>query len=208
MATYSVTHHQRIGGVAVLQTLTNNEISVSSTITVSGIGEGFNGTVTVISTEPYLLVDIDEFGDLVFDYQMPMLNQVLFESPGADQERMESGGTIAFSPVCTWVSVQDCLDWLGVSPASANDTAFVTDCVAAGNAVAFRRRNAAGYQDSLTVSPGADVSLGTVMYAAALYRERGSMDSFQSFNEFGTAPVGGSMGQILRLWGCNRPQIA
>jgi hypothetical protein len=208
MATYSVTHHQRIGGVAVLQTLTNNEISVSSTITVSGIGEGFNGTVTVISTEPYLLVDIDEFGDLVFDYQMPILNQVLYESNGADQERMESGGTIAFSPVCTWVSVQDCLDWLGVSPASANDTAFVTDCVAAGNAVAFRRRNAAGYQDSLTVSPGADVSLGTVMYACALYRERGSMDSFQSFNEFGTAPVGGSMGQILRLWGCNRPQIA
>jgi hypothetical protein len=208
MATYSVTHHQRIGGVAVLQTLTNNEISVSSTITVSGIGEGFNGTVTVISTEPYLLVDIDEYGDLVFDYQMPIPNQVLYESNGADQERMESGGTISFTPVCTWVSVQDCLDWLGVSPSSANDTAFVTDCVAAGNAVAFRRRNAAGYQDSLTVSPGADVSLGTVMYACALYRERGSMDSFQSFNEFGTAPVGGSMGQILRLWGCNRPQIA
>jgi hypothetical protein len=34
------------------------------------------------------------------------------------------------------------------------------------------------------------------------------MDSFQSFNEFGTATVGGSMGQILRLWGCNRPQVA
>jgi hypothetical protein len=208
MATYSVTHHQRIGGVAVLQTLTDNEIGVGRSITVAGIGEGFNGTVTVISTEPYLLVDIDEYGDLVFDYQMPIPNQVLFDSPGTDQERMESGGTITYSVVCTWVSVQDCLDWLGVSPASANDTAFVTDCVAAGNAVAFRRRNAAGYQDSLTVSPGADVSLGTVMYAAALYRERGSMDSFQSFNEFGTAAVGGSMGQILRLWGCNRPQIA
>jgi len=208
MATYSVTHHQRTGGVAVLQTLTNNEVAVGGSITVAGIGEGFNGTHTVISTEPYLLVDIDDYGDLVFDYQVPVPNQVLFDSSGTDQARMESAGTITYSPVCTWVSVQDCLDWLGVSPASANDTAFVTDCVAAGNAVAYRRRKAAGYQDSLTVSPGGDVSLGTVMYAAALYRERGSMDSFQSFNEFGTAPVGGSMGQILRLWGCNRPQVA
>jgi hypothetical protein len=208
MATYSVTHHQRTGGVAVLQTLTNSEIAVAGSITVAGIGEGFNGTHTVISTEPYLLVDIDDYGDLVFDYQVPVPNQVLFDSSGTDQARMESAGTITYSPVCTWVSVQDCLDWLGVSPASANDTAFVTDCVAAGNAVAYRRRKAAGYQDSLTVSPGGDVSLGTVMYACALYRERGSMDSFQSFNEFGTAPVGGSMGQILRLWGCNRPQVA
>jgi hypothetical protein len=208
MATYSVTHHQRTGGVAVLQTLTNNEVAVGGSITVAGIGEGFNGTHTVISTEPYLLVDIDDYGDLVFDYQVPVPNQVLFDSSGTDQARMESAGTITYSPVCTWVSVQDCLDWLGVSPASANDTAFVTDCVAAGNAVAYRRRKSAGYMDSLTTSPGGDVSLGTVMYAAALYRERGSMDSFQSFNEFGTAPVGGSMGQILRLWGCNRPQIA
>ena len=208
MATYSVTHHQRTGGVAVLQTLTNNEVAVGGSITVAGIGEGFNGTHTVISTEPYLLVDIDDYGDLVFDYQVPVPNQVLFDSSGTDQARMESAGTITYSPVCTWVSVQDCLDWLGVSPASANDTAFVTDCVAAGNAVAYRRRKAAGYQDSLTVSPGSDISLGPVMYSAALYRERGSMDSFQSFNEFGTAPVGGSMGQILRLWGCNRPQIA
>lgn len=86
--------------------------------------------------------------------------------------------------------MQDVLDWLGVSPASANDTAFVTDCVAAGNAVAYRRRKAAGIQDSLTTSPGGDVSLGTVMYAAALYRERGSYGPFQSFNEFSTAPVG------------------
>lgn len=208
MATYSVTHHQRTGGIAVLQTLTNNEIAVGGSITVTGIGEGFNGTHTVISTEPYLLVDVDEYGDLVFDYQVPILHQVLYESAGADQERMESDGTITYTPVCTWITNQDVLDWLGVSPASANDTAFVTDCVAAGNAVAYRRRKAAGYQDSLTTSPGGDVSLGTVMYAAALYRERGSMDSFQSFNEFSTAPVGGSMGQILRLWGCNRPQVA
>jgi hypothetical protein len=208
MATYAITHHQRTGGVAVVQTLTNNEIAVGGSITITGCGHGFNGTHTVISTEPYLLVDVDEYGDLVFDYQMPILNQVLFENAGDDDPRELGDGTISFSPVCTWVSVQDCLDWLGVSPASANDTAFVTDCVAAGNAVAYRRRKAAGYQDSLSVSPGGDVSLGTVMYAAALYRERGSMDSFQSFNEFGTATVGGSMGQILRLWGCNRPQIA
>ena len=208
MATYTITKHQITSGVAVLQTLTNNEIAVAGSITVAGCGHGLNGTHTVISTEPYLLVGIDEYGDLVFDYQIPIPNQILFETNSADLERSDGDGTITYTPVCTWVSVQDVLDWLGVSPASANDTAFVTDCVAAGNAVAYRRRKAAGYQDALGTSPGGDVSLGTVMYAAALYRERGSMDSFQSFNDFTTAPVGGSMGQILRLWGCNRPQVA
>jgi hypothetical protein len=208
MATYTVTHRQRISNVCVLQTLTGNEIAVGGSITVANVHANFDGTYTVISIEPYLLVDIDEYGDLVFDYQVPVLNQVIYEHNGDDLVREACDGTISYSPVCTWVTVQDVLDWLGVSPASANDTAFVTDCVAAGNAVAYRRRKAAAYQDSLTTSPGGDVSLGTVMYAAALYRERGSMDSFQSFNEFSTAPVGGSMGQILRLWGCNRPQVA
>jgi hypothetical protein len=208
MATFTVTHRQRISNVCVVQTLTPTQVAVGGSVVVANVHANFDGTFTVISTEPYLFVDVDEYGDLVFDYQVPVENQIFYEHNGDDLTREACDGTVTYSPVCTWVTVQDCLDWLGVSPASANDTAFVTDCVAAGNAVAYRRRKAAGYFDSLSVSPGGDVSLGTVMYAAALYRERGSMDSFQSFNEFGTAPVGGSMGQILRLWGCNRPQIA
>jgi len=57
--------------------------------------------------------------------------------------------------------------------------------------------------------PSLDVKLGTVMYAGYLYRQRGSIDQYASFDPLATgAPVGGSFGDILRLLGCNRPAIA
>jgi hypothetical protein len=43
------------------------------------------------------------------------------------------------------------------------------------------------------------------LYASALYRERGSVDSYQSFQDMSTVAPIGSMGQILKLLGCNRP---
>ena len=49
--------------------------------------------------------------------------------------------------------------------------------------------------------------LGTGLYAMSLYRERGSVDSFQSFE---AAPIAGfgTMGQINKLLGIPRSQIA
>jgi hypothetical protein len=46
------------------------------------------------------------------------------------------------------------------------------------------------------------------MYGGALYRQRGSMDSFASFQSMGTAPVMGLNGMIRQLLGIDRPQVA
>jgi hypothetical protein len=117
-------------------------------------------------------------------------------------------GTLTFTTVATWIVSADVIEWLGVASATANDTAFITTCVSAANAYAYRRRREAGYYDSLTTVPGGDVKLGTTMFAAALYRERGSVDSFASFEQMGTPVPFGSHGQINRLLGVNRSQVA
>ena len=98
--------------------------------------------------------------------------------------------------------------WLGIASATANDTAFITTAVNAANAYAYRRRREAGYYDSLSTVPSADVKLGTIMFAGSLYRERGSVDSFASFEQMGTPVAFGSNGQINRLLGVNRSQVA
>ena len=100
------------------------------------------------------------------------------------------------------------IDWLGIATATTNDTTFITKCVAAANAYAYRRRREAGYYDSLTTVPGGDVELGTIMFAGSLYRERGSVDSFASFEQMGTPVPFGANGQINRLLGINRSQVA
>jgi hypothetical protein len=46
------------------------------------------------------------------------------------------------------------------------------------------------------------------MYAATLYRERGSADSFASFDAMSSIPIPSTMGRIMALIGCGRPQVA
>lgn len=209
MATFTVTHRRRVDNTCALQTLAPTDIGVGQSITVANVHANFDGTFTVISTEPYELVKVDEQGYLVFNYDEPKLNQVIYEHNGDDVDYEASDGTVAWTLTCTWITNQNVLDWLGISPATANDTAFVTVCTDAANALAYRRRKAAGYyQDSLSTVPSGDVKLGTIMYAGNLYRMRGSVD-YQSFEAYaqGTQPIS-AMGEILRLWGCNRAQVA
>lgn len=209
MATFTVTNSRRIDDVVALQTLTPTDIGVGQTIIVSGVGATFNGTFTVISTQPYELVERDEYGDLVFDPENIKLNQVIYELAGDDSEYAPADGTITWTQTCTWITNQMVLDWLGVSPATANDTAFVTVCTDAANALAHRRRKSSGYADSLTTVPSGDVKLGTIMYAGNLYRMRGAGLDYQTFEAYssGNQPIA-AMGEILRLWGCNRAQVA
>ena len=209
MATFDIAFHTRLEDVVVLQTFVSTDIQTADSITVAGASHGMSGTYTVISTEPYLYIGKDAEGDLLFDWSVIMENQVLYADAGEDVERSVATGTITWTQTCTWITNQMVLDWLGISPASANDTAFITVCTDAANALAYRRRRESGYTDSLSTVPSGDVKLGTIMYAGSLYRQRGSVDSYQSFEAFagGGAPVG-SMGEILRLWGCNRAQVA
>jgi hypothetical protein len=208
MASFTVTHTQRVDGYAVVQTLEGTDIGVGSSIVVTGT-TGFNGTFTVLNVPTGYYTGVDEQGDWTFDDNEIILNQLLVANAGADVERAAMSGTLTWSPVCTWITSADVLAWLGISVATANDTTFVGACTDAANAFAFRRRREAGYFDSLSTAPSADVKLGTIMMAGVLYRERGSVDSFQSFGEMAiSAPIGGTMGQINRLLGVNRSRVA
>ena len=80
--------------------------------------------------------------------------------------------------------------------------------MSAANAWCYRRRATAGYFDSLTTVPDGSVKLGTVMYGATLYRERGSVDGYASFDQMGVTQPIASYGRILQLLGVGRPQVA
>ena len=211
MATYNLAFNTRLDGVVVLQTFVDTDIQLQDTITVTGAGNSMSGTFTVISSEPYEFLGVSHEGDLLFDYNVVRENQFCYLQAGTDVERSTATGTVTNqATACTWVTSQNVLDWLGVAPSSANDLIFVTACTGAANALAFRRRRAAGYTDSLSTAPGADVHLGTVMMAGNLYRNRGSAGG-ESFMSYESMQAGGSplaMGEILRLWGCNRAQVA
>jgi hypothetical protein len=210
MATFTVTFHQRLDDYAVVQTLEDTDIGIGQSITLSGLGHGLNGTHIVRAVPTFLFMGTDYEGDFVYDPNIIIPNQLLFYDAGDDLERSAAipTGTLTWTQTCQWIASSDVLAWLGISVATANDTAFVGSCTDAANAFAFRRRKEAGYFDSLTTVPGADVKLGTTMLAGALYRERGSVDSFASFEAMNIPGSVGSMGQINRLLGVNRSQVA
>ena len=109
----------------------------------------------------------------------------------------------------TWVDENDVIGYLGVEPASQLDEDYLTQSVEAGNEWCFDRRRISGYVDLPNAVPNPSAKLGTVLYAASLYRERGSVESFQSFAEFAApATIGGGLGQINRLLGTLKPRIA
>ena len=209
MSEYSITHAQRIDDYAVIQTLEVTEIGTGQVVTVTGV-PGFNGTFVVQAVPTYLYLGVNPEGDWLFDPAIILPNQLLYFSEDDDVARdaVIPQGTLEWEPVCTWASDQDVLDWLGIDPATPNDEAFVTTATNAANAFAYRRRRESGYFDSLTTVPGPDVLLGTIMLGGAHYRERGSTDSFQSFDQMGGAVPFGSHGQINKLLGVNRAQVA
>ena len=209
MSEYSITHAQRIDDYAVIQTLEVTEIGTGQVVTVTGV-PGFNGTFVIQAVPTYLYLGVNEEGDWLFDPAIILPNQLLYFSEDDDVARdaVIPQGTLEWEPVCTWASDQDVLDWLGIDPATPNDEAFVTVATNAANAFAYRRRRESGYFDSLTTVPGPDVLLGTIMLGGAYYRERGSTDSFQSFDQMGGAVPFGSHGQINKLLGVNRAQVA
>jgi hypothetical protein len=212
MAVYTVIAHQRLDNYAVVQTLTDTPIEPGQQVTLAGLGHGLNGTQTVLFCPQYLFMGIaGTTGEWLYDYTQPVANQILFYDEGDDVEWSTAvpTGTATWTQTCTWVTNAMVEEWLGIATATANDTAFITKCVSAANAFAYRRRVESGYlEDSLSTSPGGDVTLGTIMYAALLYRERGSADSFASFDAMGTMPVPSALGRILQLLGVGRPQVA
>ena len=208
MASYTVTHKQVTENIGVLTLLTDNEIVPGASITISGMGAPWDGARTVTRCPQYLLVGLDDYDDAVYDFSYPIVHQVQFALTTDNVTRTAATGTVTFTPVCTWITAAQIEDWLGIGTATAADTTFLTQCAAAVNQMAFRRRYEAGYFDSLTTSPSADVTLGVIMWGGAMYRARGSIDTFASFTEMGTAPTTGLSPIIKQLLGIDRPQVA
>jgi hypothetical protein len=210
VAVYTLTHGIYVDEVAAVQTLTPNEVQVGDSVTIASAGTKFTGTFTVISLEPYYYTGKDDSGYLTFDYDEARPNQVLYAHPGHDNDDTyyAISGTLTDTVSVSWITSSDVTTWLGIAAATANDTAFLAFCVNASNAFCYRKRVEAGYKDSQSTAPGGDVKLGAIMYAATLYRERGSVDSFASFDSMGSFPIPSTLGRIMQLLGCGRAQVA
>ena len=210
MATYTVTNKYLIDNFAVLQLLTPSEIAVGQSITVAGVDATFNGTYSVRALPQYLFIGIDTEGDLLYDYQMPVADQVLYAKVANNVERTAASGTVSYDPVCTWVTAAQVATYLGINiPNPSDDYTLLTQSVSAGNQFCYRRRQESGYIDSLTTSPGGDATLGTLMYCAALWRSRGSIEAtYATFDGMGSAPQQSLTPIVKQLLGIPRPAVA
>jgi hypothetical protein len=91
MAVYSVTNKYLIDDFAVLQLLTPTEIAVGESITVAGVDATFNGSNLVVRALPqYRYVGVDTQGDLLYDIDEPIANQVLYAKVADDVDRVAS----------------------------------------------------------------------------------------------------------------------
>lgn len=212
MAVYTVIAHQRLDGYAVVQTLTDTPIEPGQSITLSGLGHGLNGTHTVLFCPQYEFEGIDgDTGEWIYNPTVPRANQVMFYDDGADLNWTTAvpTGDLTWTQTCTWITAANVSTYLDIPLTSANAATLLTQCAAAANAFAYRRRVEAGYlQDSLTTSPGGDVSLGTIMIGAAYFRQQGSYTSLASFDGMGLPPANGISPMVMQLLGINRPQVA
>jgi hypothetical protein len=210
MATYTVTNKYLIDNFAVVQLLTPSEIAVGSSITVAGVDATFNGVASVVALPQYLYIGTDTQGDLLYDYQVPIQNQVLYAKTADDVERVASSGTVTYAPVCTWVTASDVMTYLGITITNpSDDYTLLTQSVSAGNQFCYRRRQESGYIDSLSASPSGDVTLGTIMYCAALWRSRGSIEAtYATFDGMGSAPQQSLTPIVKQLLGIPRPAVA
>jgi len=212
VAVYGTQSKQLLDNYAVIQTLEPTEIVVGQQVTVGSLGAPFNGTFTVLDIPLYEYIGVDgQSGALMFNANVPRENQVLFACTGADVlYTVVYTGTVTYTQSCTWITAAQLETYLGVDIADpSDDYTLLTQARNAGNDFAYRRRQESGYADSLTTSPGHDVTLGTLMYAAALWRSRGStQDTFATFDGMGQANVNAMTPVIKQLLGIDRPQVA
>jgi hypothetical protein len=211
MAIYSVTFIQRLDDYAVVQTLENTDIAIGESITLAGLGGNFNGTYTVYALPQYLYIGVGTEGDIRLDANTPIPNQVMFYDADTDVQRAAAipPGTLTYTQTCTWVTSAQVQLWLGLTSPTADETTFLAQCTSAGNQVAYRRRQEAGYFDALATSPSGDCTLGTIMLAGAYYRQRGSIDQFASFDSMGQAITTNAFTPMVKqLLGIDRPAVA
>ena len=210
MTTYNTYSKQLISNYACIATLEPTEIVVGQSITVGALGSPFDGSFTVLDLPQYAFTGIDsDTGEWLFDQNVPRPNQILYACTGTNVEYVVAlAGTVAYTQTCTWISAAQILTWLGIGTATVDDTTFVTQCAAAANVFCYRRRQECGYFDSLTTSPSSDCTLAVIMYGGALYRQRGGISDFASFDGMSAGSTNGLSPIVKQLLGIDRPQVA
>ena len=210
MATYKITFATLLDDYAVVETLTPTDVAVGQAITISDVSATFNGAQTVYAIPQYLYIGTDSDGDLQYDFNFPVANQVLYYLDAADVTRYAviPQGSLVYTQTCSWIDGDDVADWLGIALASGTEATFLTQCATAAANFIYLRRQESGYFDSLTVSPSVNVTLAATMYGGALFRQRGSITEFSSFSDMGAAPTFGLSPIIKQLAGIPRPAVA
>ena len=212
MATYATASKQLLDNYACISTLEPTDIQVGDSVVVGALGAPFDGTYTVLACPQYQYVGVDgTTGEWLYNENVQIPNQILFACTGDDVEFVAIyTGTVAFTPTCTWITAANLVTYLGVSITNpSDDYTLITQSVSAANQFCSRRRAEAGYNDNLTTSPSGDVTLGTLMYGAALWRSRGSLENvFASFDNMGSAPQQSMTPIVKQLLGIDRPAVA
>ena len=189
-----------------------SEIVVGENITVSGLAAPFAGTFKVLDLPQYEFTGVDPTtGEFQFNPEVARPNQIIYAATGANVNYVvDYTGSVVYTQTCTWISVADLVTFLGVTISNpSDDYTLATQSTNAANMFCYRRRQESSYKDSLSVSPGTDATLGTLMYAAALWRSRGSIETaYASFDTMGT-PTQQSLTPIVKqLLGIPRPAVA
>jgi hypothetical protein len=207
MAVYQITNKFLLDNFAIVTTLLDADLTVGGSIVVAGVDSTFNGTYSIYALPEYEFIGVNNQGELLFNGSNPMSNQIMYAKTAANVQMVAATGTLTYTPVCTWVTGTDIADWLGITYAS--DSTFLDLCAAATNQFCWRRRQESNYVgDSLSIVPSQDVKMGTIMMGGAIYRQRGSIDSFASFSEMGTAPVVGLSPIIKQMLGLGAHAVA
>jgi hypothetical protein len=207
-----VVRAMRLDDYAVVQLLTNIDAAVEQEVEIAGVGNGFNDSGTIVVAFPqYQFIGVADDGSWMFDTTTPVANQVMYQNVGDNVSyyAVDPYGTLEWNPVCTWITGTDISNYLQIPLTSSGAATLLTQCASAANNFAYRRRLEAGYlTDELTVVPGGDVKLGTIMVGAAYFRQQGSFTSLASFDGMGAPPSTGLSPMVMQLLGINRPQVA
>jgi hypothetical protein len=210
MAVATVTQKQLLDNYACLTLLEfPTGLSIGDTFSVTNVGAPFNGNSFIVYAMPeYLFMGVNLEGEIVVDPLTPIANQVLYAVTGDNVDRVASVGSLTFNITCTWITGGDVQDFIGIGAASAIDEAFFTVVANASNSFCYRRRSEAGYVDSPTVVPNDAVKLGVTSYASFLYRQRGAVTDFASFDGMVSGSSSGLNAMVKQLLGIDRPRVA
>jgi hypothetical protein len=208
-----VWRYYRYDNYAVIQTLEDVPLNVGDKVNITGVEASFNGNnKLVVACPQYRFIGVEtSTGDWLFDTTDPIPNQVMYQSTGANKEisALTTYGLLVWEPEITWIDDDDLEKYLDIPLTSANAAVLITQSVQAANRFAYRRRQESGYlTDVIDEVPNEAVFLGTLMVAAAYFRQQGSYTALASFDGMGVPPANGITPMVLQLLGINRPQVA